>query len=462
MSEKGVGRRALMGGIALCTASCVGGARLNAQSSPLARNNGRRLDVRDFGARGDRQHDDGPSIAAAVVAAARHDQYPSSVFLPSGHYHRRDTIALRDHLNLTGEGDSSVLNSQGDQRFNRPILSNASTKGLVHARLSDLSLIGGSHGLKLTATAENADVRMTNIGMDLQSVANIEADKLFQTAKLTNCSFARAPYGLKVNGYGTNLLLANAVEWTEHSKSSIYLRGTEAVTFIGNRFEAGGRRGEVSIDIEDANTVSFIGCWFEDIHETLGRFRDVAGQILFQSCHFTGTKLGGSDWQSFRWDVDDSLLTFRDCLSMVPMVVNAHVDLNGSIGISSSKAVLAGSDQSGSLTAAPQRVTGTRMLSFSVGPSRPGPWAIIGRLSVVLLDADDAIMWQHETPDMTLRSADPTIRTSGTSSLALRIRRGGENNVILSADMPERSRGSRLWWRFTWSTFQGGVTVRMA
>lgn len=451
-------RRTLLGAVSAGTA-VPAGALADATPDSGASFNGRRIDVRDFGARGDRQHDDGPAIAAAIAEAARHDQYPASVFLPAGHYHRRDTIALRNHLNVTGEGDGSVLNSQGDVAFHRPILANATPDGLVHARLSDLSLLGGSHGLKLIAAAENADLRLTNVGMDMQSVANIEADKLFQTVKILNCSFGRAPYGLKVNGYGTNLLVSIASEWTDHTDAAISLRGAEAVTFIGNRFEGGGLTGKVSIDIEDANTISFIGCWFEDVHETLCRFRDIAGQVLFQSCHFTGTKLGGTAWRGFAWDVGDCRIAFRDCLSVVPMIVDGHVALDGSVGIGSSRAVIEGSDRAGSVAAAPRPVTSPRTALLSIAPSRSAAWSIMGRLTLAVLDASGSILWQRETGEVALRSGGTERRLTDAAAPRIAARPESGGKLVIEADVPVPA-GARLWWRFNWVAIEGGVIVR--
>lgn len=456
----GLDRRALLGGAVLGAATSTSAL---AQAEPRVKESfgGRRIDVRDFGAFGDRQHDDGPAIMAAIAAAARHDQYPASVFLPAGHYHRRETVLLRHHLALAGEGDSSVLNSQGDLAFRQPILANATPDGLVHARLSDLSLIGGSHGLKLQASAENADLRLTNVGIDMQSIANIEADKLFQTVKIANCSFGRAPYGLKVNGYGTNLLMSVASEWVGHTDSAIYLRGAETATFIGNRFESGGVNGKTCIDIEDANTISFVGCWFEDVHETLARFRDIKGQVVFQACHFTGTKLGGASWRGFRWDVGNCRIAFRDCLSVTPMIVDGHVDLDGSIGISSSKATVQGSDRAGVVTATPRRSTGGSTPLLSLTPSGTESWSAIGRLRLAALDDAGEIVWRREANDVTLRPKVAEHRPVDTADLQLTAKPNGEDGVTVTANLPSLASGKRLWWRFEWVTTAGGVIVRV-
>lgn len=456
---RSIDRRVLLGG-AVAGFAASGPTQDTSSHHTVGAFGGKRLDARDFGALGDRQHDDGPAIAAAIAAAAEHDQYPASVFLAAGHYHRRTTISLRNHLNLLGEGDSSVLNSQGDEDFNQPILANATADGLVHARLSDLALLGGSHGLKLQAAAENADIRLTNVAMDMQSVANIEADKLFQTVKITNCSFGRAPYGLKVNGYGTNLLMSVASEWIDHRDSSIYLRGTEAITFIGNRFEVGGLPQKICIDIEDANTVSFIGCWFEDVHEILARFRKITGQILFQSCHFTGTKLGGSTWRGFAWDVSDCRVAFRDCLSVAPMTVDGHVDLDGSVGIASSKAYISGSDRAGILTAVPRPFTTTPGPLLSIAPSNSKTWSVIGQLSVAVLADNGAIVWRGETGDIVLQSGGAAHVVADTAELRITTQRADEGKIMLDARFKTPAQGSRLWWRFAWSAIDGGATVR--
>lgn len=292
-----------------------------------------RIDVRRFGAHGDRRSDDLAAFRTALDRANRTDQYPASVFVPAGNYRRSDSIPLPNHACLFGEGVSSILNSQNDDAFDRPILVNHSPNGLIAARLADLSLYGGSHGLRLDAAQENADIRLSNVGMLMQSVANIEANKLLQTVKISNCVFGSAPYGIRVTGTGTNCFIATGSEWIDHSQSSLFLNGADGVTIVGGRFEGGGRAGRYCLNIENASNVLLLGCFFENVHEYLARLRRITGAVVFQSCHFSGTAFGGP-LRAFRWDVGEERTVFRDCISVQPMMVGARALLEGvNVGI---------------------------------------------------------------------------------------------------------------------------------
>lgn len=343
---------------------------------------GSRLDIRAFGARGDRRTDDFDAIEHAIARAGQGDQYPASIFIPAGHYRRRDSIALPNHSCLFGEGVSSILNSQHDTAFAKPILVNADSYGLISTRLQDLALYGGSHGLKLTAREENADIRLTNVTMLLQQEANIEANKLFQTVKITNCVFGDALYGIKVDGAGTNCLIATGSEWVRHARASLYLRGADGVTIIGGRFEDGGERGRYCLDIERASNILFLGCFFENVHEYIGRFRDISGAVVFQSCHFTGTHLNGPELLPFRWDSADTMLVFRDCTSVVPMPIPGHVMLEGSNpGIVAADILYQGAQQMGRLSVK-SRVQTRQDAIEVVQITGRAPWRLQGRLEL--------------------------------------------------------------------------------
>lgn len=351
---------------------------------------GGRIDIRAFGARGNRTADDLAAIREALAAATKTDQYPASVFIPAGNYRRGGSIALPNHICLFGEGVSSILNSQNDRGFDRPILINAAANGLISARLQDLTLYGGSHGLKLDVAEENADIRLQNVGMLLQSVANLEANKLLQTTKITNCVFGSAPYGIKVSGTGTNCLTAIGSEWIDHSEGSIFLRGADGVTIIGGRFEGGGRRARYCIDIENASNILFMGCFFENVHEYLARLRNISGSVVFQSCHFSGTSLAGQPLQPFKWDIADGRVVFRDCLSVQPMGVGGQITLEGgNHGIFATNVLYEGSAQSGRLLAQPRDVPAGAFDMIRIrAEAGGGDWRLQGTMTVVNRQGD--------------------------------------------------------------------------
>lgn len=411
-----------------------------------------RLNIRAFGARGDRRTDDFDAIRRAIARASAHDQYPASVFIPAGHYRRRDSIALPSHSCLFGEGVSSILNSQHDDGFARPILVNADSYGLVSTRLQDLSLYGGSHGLRLEAQEENADIRLQNVTMLLQRDANIEANKLFQTAKIVNCVFGDAPYGIKVLGSGTNCLIATGSEWVRHTQASILLRGADGVTIVGGRFEEGGVADRYCLDIEKASNILFLGCFFENVHEYLGRFREITGAVVFQSCHFTGTRLGGAQLRPFRWDTADTLLMFRDCVAVTPMSIPGHVMLEGANhGITATQALYEGSGQSGHLVV-PPRPRPDRGPVVIATVTAPGPWRLRMRLSLLPEPGRGSVA------EMTVSDTSEAVANDAAFDVRLVRRAGGQ--CALSVAVKDATI-ARLGWTLGWTALGENVpTVR--
>lgn len=407
-----------------------------------------RLNIRSFGAFGDRRTDDFNAINRTIIRSVQNDQYPASIFVPSGNYRRSESIEIPSHSCFFGEGVSSIFNSQNDKAFDQPIMVNSDEYGLISARLQDLSFYGGSHALKLQASEENADVRLSNVTMLLQSNSNIEVNKLFQTVKIVNCVFGDSPYGIKVLGPGTNCLIATGSEWIRHSQSAIMLRGADGVTIVGGRFEAGGVTGRYCLDIERASNILFIGCFFEDVHEYLARFRDISGSVVFQSCHFTGTHLGGQQLRPFRWDTADNLLVFRDCISVVPMPVGGHLMLEGSNpGISAAGALYQGTQQAGRIILMPRQILSQRLAEI-LAISGPAAWCLQGRLSIMSQDG------RHCSADITISDSSDVIEAAGAFKVRL-LRKATDRWSLLVT--PNELNAAGATWTFDW--ISAGVTA---
>ena len=369
----------------------------------------RSSNVRAFGALGDRRALDDEAFRHAIAAATATDQYPNAVFVPAGNYRRSRPIALPNLIALRGDGPSSILNSQNDGAFDAPILTNAEAGGAVGWRLSDLSLYGGSHGLKLDVTGEIANLRFDDVGMLLQSKANIEANRLFQTTKFFGGVLGSAPYGLKVNGWTTNAFNSFGLEWTDHSEASLYLRGAECVLVVGGRFEGSGKTGKATIDIEDGASITFMGVYFENVHEYLARLRRV--QVAsFVNCHFTGTTAGSaSKFVPFKWDIDANLLVFRDCHSSLPMPVPGNVVLDGvNANIFPTHAVHTLHGLHGSICAAPRPLAASGTIDILEAGPAPGS------------DTSDGVFHADLTLTTALPgTAAPIMHWSGTIAITL-------------------------------------------
>lgn len=426
--------------------------------------------VRAFGAKGNRQDLDDAAFGRAIAAALAHDQYPSSIRVPAGHYRRARSIGLPNHAALRGEGLSSVLNSQNDTGFDAPILINRSPESAIGWRVSDLSLFGGSHGIKLDVSAEAANLRFDDVAMLMQSVANIEANKLFQTSKFFGGVLGSAPYGLKVNARTTNAFNSFGLEWTDHTKCSMYLRGAEGVLVVGGRFEGSGGADNATIDIEDGASITFVGVYFENVQEYLVRLRRV--QVLsFVNCHFTGTNAGSpAGLAPFKWDIDAHLLTFRDCHSSVPMPLPGNVVMDGNnANIFPAHAVHEPHGLYGSITAAPRPLpaAGTTALLAAIksigGGSGDGSYRCELGLTVAEGSASPAMaQWQGRF-DIVEQGGTPRIILSQETDILL-----GHTTFTLTLDAegrlvarhrtpsPAGQAAAHLSWTIGWRRVFGG------
>lgn len=317
-----------------------------------------RLCVTDapWNALGDRTTNNAAKIQTAMdYGVAVNDQYPAAVEIPAGNFRITTSLQIDQQASIEGHGPSSLINCQG-KSFPDPLFVNKNSTGLINGQFRNMGGYGGSHFLKLTASAENADIHLTNVVALLQTTAAIEANQLFQTAKVMDCTFGLAPYGVKVNSSGTNACYFHGVQWVEHSECSLYLRGSQALTVIGGRFEGGGQTGKNTIDLTLGGATLFQGVYFENTGEYLLKCRDMYSEVVFDTCWFTGTTAGTAPpvggVRPYQWDCADNRIVFRNCRSVVPMFAPPNAVLEGdNFNIYPSKAVYWGNDFQGGVKA---------------------------------------------------------------------------------------------------------------
>lgn len=274
----GLTRRATLG---VSIAGAASGFSVDSARSATVKD---RLSVLDFGARGD------GSDATAAVQAALDAAAPrrASVFLPAGLYPMSQPLRMPSFVDLIGEGRGSVLDNQ-NVRLEAPQLINADPRSLIYVSLRNMIFRGGTHAVKLDVRDEVAGLHFDTCTFELQTKACVEVNKLLQVSLFQNCSFDRAPYGLYVKGFTSNMNTFVGCNFTNISGPSIYMRGAEVNLFLGCRFEGGGREAEVTIDLEDARNVTFQGCYFEATNEFVLRENRSANGVTFAQSHFTGS-----------------------------------------------------------------------------------------------------------------------------------------------------------------------------
>jgi hypothetical protein len=248
---------------------------------------------------------DGAAIQAALDQAEQAGtalQTGAQVLLPRGRYVLSEPIRMPNNVALAGEGAGITLIDNQNAPLDAPLIVNKEP-GVAALSLSNLSLHGGSHGVKLTVRDYVDHCRLDGVTMLLQSDKNFECNKLLQQAVFTGCTFGMAPYGVYVAGWTTNVASFQHCSFESHSKTSLTLRAAECVNIYGGRFEAGGRPGGIVIDLEAAAAVNIHGAYFENVHETLLRESKSRNGVTFSGCHFTGAK-DGEKFIPFRFESD--------------------------------------------------------------------------------------------------------------------------------------------------------------
>lgn len=296
----------------------------------------RRVSVLDFGAQGDAQPRrlsemfptlaaararfpastsldttlDSAAIQAAIDHASREGaavQTGAQVLLPRGRYVLSEPLRMPNNVALIGEGMGVSIIDNQNLPLDAPLVVNADPN-VALLWLADLSLHGGTHGVRLTVRDYVDRCRLDRVVILLQTDKNFECNKLLQQAVFTNCTFGMSPFGVYAAGWTTNAASFHHCSFESHSKAHLTLRGAECVNIYGGRFEAGGRPGEVVLDLEGAAAVNVQGVYFEDVHELLLRDARSRNGVTFSGCHFTGAK-AGDHFVPFRFQ-SDGVVTF--------------------------------------------------------------------------------------------------------------------------------------------------------
>lgn len=254
----------------------------------------------------------GAAIQSAIDRAERQGQAiqgGASVFLPAGRYPLSRPLALPNNVALEGEGPNRTFLDNQNAPLKAPLIVNANP---ATARLSvrGMSLHGGTHGIQINVEGYVEGALFEQLSFQLQSDKNVECNKLLQMTTFRDCAFGMSPFGVYCAGWTANVVAFDQCSFESHSHAHLYLRGAEAVTVTGGRFEGGGvfEQDRATIDIEDAGAVNFIGVYFENTHPILLRERRSRNSVAFSGCHFTGTT-GDAGMVAYRFD-SDGIVTF--------------------------------------------------------------------------------------------------------------------------------------------------------
>lgn len=239
---------------------------------------------------------DGAAIQAAINLAARLGealQLRWCVHIPAGRYRLSKSIQLPSNVSLVGDGIGISIIDNQNTPLNAPLIVNADPEA-VSMSIRDLSLHGGTHGVRIDVRQYVDGYEFLRVGFQMQSDKNFECNRLLQIGSFTGCTFAKAPYGVFVAEWTTNVANFFDCRFEDHTRASLHLTAAEVVNFFGGRFESGsGSNGkESTLELTRAAAVNFLGVYFEGTHPLLLRERESRHGITFAGCHFTGSSKG--------------------------------------------------------------------------------------------------------------------------------------------------------------------------
>lgn len=251
---------------------------------------------------------DGAAIQAAIDHASRLGdelQLRRRVHLPAGRYPLSRSLRLPSNVILFGDGiDASIIDNQ-NKALAAPVIVNADPDA-ASMTLHDLSLHGGTHGVRIDVRRYVDGYEFLRVSFQMQTDKNFECNRLLQVGSFTGCIFAKAPFGVFVGDWTTNIANFYNCRFEDHRTSALVLNGAECVNFFGGRFEGGGdpRSGTATIDLAKAAAVNFHGVYFEGTHPILLRETRSRNGVTFTGCHFTGSANPGGSPGAYRFESD--------------------------------------------------------------------------------------------------------------------------------------------------------------
>ncbi len=251
---------------------------------------------------------DGAAIQAAIDHAeqlGRSLQARCCVHVPAGRYRLSRSIRLPSNVVLIGDGIGVSIIDNQNTPLDVPLIVNADPD-VVAMSIQDLSLHGGTHGIRITAKQYVDGYELHRVSFQMQSDKNFECNKLLQIGTFVQCVFAKAPYGVYVVDWTTNVASFHDCRFEDHSRTALHLNGAEGVNFFGGRFESGlGVHGkDPTLSLVNAAAVNFHGVYFEGTPPVLLRESRSRNGVTFTGCHFTGSANPGGTPGPYRFDSD--------------------------------------------------------------------------------------------------------------------------------------------------------------
>ena len=188
------------------------------------------------------QSQDWAGIQAALNLASANPNVRGTVRLPLGYYVLTDSLQMPSFVTFEG------ISRYGCVLFNQvipltvPMIVNKDPAGFIFAELHNLSLLGGTHAIKISVTAEVSQVVFSGLYTAFQTVSVLEANSL-QTTKFDDCAFgpSGSGYAVNVTGFPCNAIEFYNCRVSSGARGVLRLRGFDGVHWYGGSMEGNGR-----------------------------------------------------------------------------------------------------------------------------------------------------------------------------------------------------------------------------
>lgn len=272
------------------------------------------------------------AIQKALFAAASTANTRARVYLPDGYYVITDSLRLPNFVTLEGASRSGTVLHNQNHVLNAPQIVNDDPNSFIMAGLRNLNFLGGTYGVRVdipTTSGEVANVLMEDCGFALQTVANVQFNRLLQASSFIRCGFGAAPYGFVVAGWTTNHVQFEDCTFSSHEWNHLWLNTCQVVNVTRCRFEAGGILNRTTILVDAPENLSFDGCYFEGTHTNLITLtNDVSNTTRFANCHFTGASDGQDGLAPYTF-ASAGRIGFVNCSWFQPSPGPLKIALNG-------------------------------------------------------------------------------------------------------------------------------------
>jgi len=188
------------------------------------------------------QTQDWAGIQAALNAASSNPNVRGKVLLPLGYF------VLSDPLQMPSFATFEGVSRYGSVLFNQvvpltaPMIVNKDPGALLFCEIKNMSLLGGTHAIKISVTAEVSQVVFFGLYTAFQTISVIEANTL-QTTKFEDCAFGASGsgYAIDVTGFPCNAIEFYNTRVSSGAGGVLRLRGFDGVHWYGGSMEGNGR-----------------------------------------------------------------------------------------------------------------------------------------------------------------------------------------------------------------------------